>query len=72
VELELLSGHDVAGAFQALLDVVGRRVVTRSARRTCPAVLVGDLLEGLLVLEDAVQRDALEELADRVVGAVAP
>ena len=70
-ELELLPADDVAGALQPLLDVVGRRVVARGPGRARAAVLVGDPLECPLVLEHSLERDALQQLADRVVGAVA-
>ena len=64
-------GDLVAGGSHPLLDVVDRRVVPRRARCPCAVVVVGDRLERLLVLEHAIERDALEQLAHRVVVAVA-
>ena len=71
VELERLHRDVVPGGAQRVGDVVDRRVVARRARCPRVAVGVGDLLERLLVGHHALDGDALQQLADVVVRAVA-
>ena len=63
VVLELLPGDDVAGLLQQGLHVVGRGRVPGRARLARAAVGVGDGLEGLHVLQHALDRDGLGQCA---------
>ena len=66
-EVEGLARHGVAGRLQDLDGVIDRLVIASRARDTRVVVVVGDLLESRLVLSDALERHAFEQLRKRVV-----
>ena len=68
-EREAVERDVVAGGRHALDDVLDALLVARRAGRARPAVGVGDGLERGLVLADALERHALQQLLVVVVGA---
>ena len=69
-EVELVGRDRPAGRLERVDHVVDARVVSRSPGGARAAVLVRDLLERGLMLADALERHALEQLLVRVVVAV--
>jgi hypothetical protein len=70
-ERQVVEGLDlrvVAGGLEAIDYVVDRLIVARQAGEPVPAVGVGNVLKRALVLADARERHALQQLRRGVVG----
>ena len=66
-EVERLPGHLVAGGLEDFDRVVDRLVIAGRARHPGPIVVVGDLLQGGLVLANAFDGHAVKKLLEGVV-----